>query len=52
MDSWIFEHRAAIDFAARAFMFFAGWYAGRTILRDVRAAWPRIVALFKERNGE
>lgn len=50
MDSWIFEHRAAIDFAVRAFMLAAGAFALWSIQRDVRAAWPRIVEIFKERN--
>lgn len=52
MDSWLFEHRAAIDFAVRAFMLGALAFAIWSIQRDVRTAWPRIVKIFKERNGE
>lgn len=50
MDQWIWEHRAAIDFAVRAFIYGAGLFALWSIQRDVRAAWPRIVDLFK--NGD
>lgn len=52
MDSWIWEHRAAIDFAMRAFMLGALAFALWSIQRDVRTAWPRIVELFRERNGK
>lgn len=50
MDSWIWEHRAAIDFAVRAFMFAAGSFAIWSIQRDVRTAWPRIVELWRNRH--
>lgn len=50
MDSWIFEHRAAIDFAVRAFMLAALAFAIWSIQRDVRAAWPRIVELWRNRH--
>lgn len=52
MDSWIFEHRAAIDFAVRAFMLGALAFAIWSIQRDVRAAWPRFIALLEERNDD
>lgn len=59
MDSWIWEHRAAIDFAVRAFMLIAGGFALWSIQRDVRAAWrharqrrERIVKLWKDRNHD
>lgn len=51
-DMWIMEHRAAIDFAVRAFMLAAGAFALWSIQRDVRAAWPRIVELWKDRDHE
>ena len=52
VDSWIWEHRAAIDFAARAIMATAGLLAGWSLYRDLRAAWPRIIALLEERNDD
>lgn len=50
MDSWIWEHRAAIDFAVRAFMLGALAFAIWSIQRDVRTAWPRIVELWRNRH--
>ena len=50
VDRFIWEHREAVDFAVRAFMLGALAFAIWSIQRDVRAAWPRIVELFKERN--
>lgn len=50
MNSWIWEHRAAIDFAVRAFMFAVGAFALWSIQRDVRTAWPRIVELWRNRH--
>ena len=59
VDSWIWEHRAAIDFAVRAFMLAAGAFALWSTQRDVRAAWrharqrrERIAKLGKERNHD
>ena len=52
MDSWIWEHREAVDFAVRAFMLGALAFAIWSIQRDVRAAWPRIVELWRNRNHE
>ena len=58
-DMWIWEHRAAIDFAVRAFMLAAGAFALWSIQRDVRAAWrharqrrERIVELWKDRDHD
>ena len=51
MDDWIFAHRAALDIAARAIMTGAISFALWSISRDLRAAWPRIVQLFKERDN-
>lgn len=57
MNSWIWEHRAAIDFAVRAFMFAVGAFALWSIQRDVRTAWryarqrrERIVELWRNRH--
>lgn len=52
MDSWIGEHRAAIDFAVRAMIYGAGAFAIWSIQRDVRAAWPRIVELLRNRHDD
>lgn len=50
LDSWIWEHREAITWGIRAFMLAAGASALWIIQRDVRAAWPRIVELWRSRN--
>lgn len=50
--AWIWEHRAAIDFAVRALIYGAGAFALWSIQRDVRAAWPHIVELWKDRNHD
>ena len=52
VDSWIMAHRDAITIAVRALMFAAGAFALRSIQRDVRAAWPRIVELWRGRNHD
>lgn len=52
MDSWIWEHRAAIDFAVRACMLAAGAFAIWSIQRGMRAAWPRIVELLRNRHDD
>jgi len=52
VDSWIWEPRAAIDFAVRAFMLAAGAFALWSIQRDVRAAWRRSVELWKDRDHD
>lgn len=52
MDSWIWEHREAITLAGRALFIAAGAFALWSIQRDVRAAWPRIVELWKDRNHD
>ena len=52
MDSWITGHRDVITFAVRAFMLAVGAFALWSIQRDVRAAWPRIVELWKDRNHD
>lgn len=49
---WALEHREAIDLAARAIMATAGLLAGWSLYRDLRAAWPRIIALLEERNDD
>lgn len=49
MDSWLFEHRAAITIVVRLFFAGAGLFAIWSIQRDVRAAWPRIVELWRNR---
>lgn len=52
MGSWIMEHRDVITFVVRAFMLATGAFALWSIQRDVRAAWPRIVELWKDRNHD
>lgn len=52
MDRIIWEHREAITWAVRASMLAAGAFAIWSIQRDVRAAWPRIVELWKDRNHD
>lgn len=49
--AWALEHREALDLAARAIMATAGLLAGWSLYRDLRAAWPRIIALLEERNN-
>lgn len=48
MDSWIVEHRFAIWIIGEALMIGAGGFAIWSICRDVRRAWPQIVAAFTE----
>lgn len=50
--AWALEHREAIDLAARAIMATAGLFAGWSLYRDLRAAWPRFIALLEERNDD
>lgn len=52
MDSWLFEHREAITLIGRAFMLAGGAFAIWSIQRDVRAAWPRIIELWKNRHDD
>lgn len=49
---WALEHREAIDLAARAIMATTGFFAGWSLYRDLRAAWPRFIALLEERKNE
>lgn len=52
MHSWIWEHRDAITLAGRLFFAGAGLFAIWSIQRDVRAAWPRIVELWRNRHDD
>ncbi len=52
MEYWLFAHRELVTWIIRAFMLGTLAFCCWSIQRDVRRTWPRIVEMFKERNGE